>query len=349
VLCQRGTYDFYTKVLNVQNSGGVAAVIYNNVTGGFLGTLGDGNSSTIPAISLSLEDGQTLVSSHLGSTATVTSQVTKPASGYDAWDGTSMATPHVSAVAALVWSANPSWTNAQIRDALAATAEDLGTAGRDVYFGFGLVQAKAALDYLTGGQEPNTPPSVAISSPDNNSSFAQGTAITFSATASDTKDGDLTSAIVWTLNGTVLYSGGSFTKSDLAVGTHTIVATVTDSGGLQASASVTVSVTEPVTNQLVVTVATDKPSYVNLQKVTITTTVKDQNGVAVSGATVNVVVTGANGTSSTLKATTNTSGIATVSYRINTRKNGTGTYTVTSTASKTGYLSDSGTSTFNVN
>ena len=56
VLCQRGTYDFYTKVMNVQNSGGVAAVLYNNVSGGFLGTLGDGNSSAIPAISLSLED-----------------------------------------------------------------------------------------------------------------------------------------------------------------------------------------------------------------------------------------------------------------------------------------------------
>ncbi len=152
VLCQRGTYDFYTKVMNVQNSGGVAAVIYNNVSGGFLGTLGDGNSSAIPAISLSQEDGQTLVYSYLGSTATVTSQVTKPASGYEAWDGTSMATPHVSAVAALVWSANPSWTNVQIRDALAATAEDLGTAGRDVYYGYGLVRAKAALDYLTGRQ-----------------------------------------------------------------------------------------------------------------------------------------------------------------------------------------------------
>jgi len=349
VLCQRGTYDFYTKVMNVQNSGGVAAVLYNNVSGGFLGTLGDGNSSAIPAISLSLEDGQTLVNSYLGSIATVTSQVTKPASGYEAWDGTSMATPHVSAVAALVWSANPAWTNVQIRDALTATAEDLGAAGRDVYYGYGLVQAKAALDYLTGGTQPNTPPSVAISSPANNSSFPQGTAINFIATANDAEDGDLTSSIVWTLNGTVLFTGGSFTKSDLAVGTHTVIATVTDNGGLQASASVTFSVIEPVTNQLVVTVTTDKPSYVNSQKVTITTTVKDQNGVAVPSAAVSVVVTGANGSSSTLKATTNTSGIATVSYRISTRKTGIGIYTITSTASKAGYLNGSGTATFIVN
>ncbi|MCA9553889.1 MAG: S8 family serine peptidase [Myxococcales bacterium] len=59
-----------------------------------------------------------------------------------------MATPHVSGVAALVWSHDPTWTNQQIRDALAATAIDLGTAGRDNAYGFGLIQAKAALDYL---------------------------------------------------------------------------------------------------------------------------------------------------------------------------------------------------------
>jgi len=60
VLCQRGDYDFLTKVMSVQNGGGVAAVIYNNVSGNFLGTLGDGYSSTIVGISLSQEDGQYL-------------------------------------------------------------------------------------------------------------------------------------------------------------------------------------------------------------------------------------------------------------------------------------------------
>jgi serine protease len=62
-----------------------------------------------------------------------------------------MATPHVSAVAALVWSANPSATNAQIRQVLRDTAEDLGTAGRDDYYGYGLVRAKAAVDAIGGG------------------------------------------------------------------------------------------------------------------------------------------------------------------------------------------------------
>jgi len=62
-----------------------------------------------------------------------------------------MATPHVSAVAALVWSADPTATNAEIRSVLADTAQDLGTAGRDTSYGYGLVQAKAAIDALTGG------------------------------------------------------------------------------------------------------------------------------------------------------------------------------------------------------
>jgi serine protease len=151
VLCQRGDISFYDKVRNVQLSGGAAAAIYNNVPGGFLGTLGDGNSSTIVGISLSQEDGQYLVANKLGQSATVSSTYTSPASGYEYYDGTSMATPHVSAVAALVWGSNPTATNVQIRQVLRDTAEDLGTAGRDNYYGYGLVRAKAAIDALGGG------------------------------------------------------------------------------------------------------------------------------------------------------------------------------------------------------
>ena len=151
VLCERGVISFLDKVMNVQNSGGTAAVIYNNVPGGFLGTLGEGYSSTIIGISLSQEDGQYLVANKLGSIGTVESTFTAPASSYEYYDGTSMATPHASAVAALVWSADPTATNVEIRNVLTSTAEDLGAAGRDVYFGFGLVQAKDAIVALTGG------------------------------------------------------------------------------------------------------------------------------------------------------------------------------------------------------
>lgn len=76
---------------------------------------------------------------------------TVPPNGYASYSGTSMATPHVAGVAALIWSANPAWTAAQVRTALQATARDLGVTGRDTSYGFGLVQAPAALAYLQGG------------------------------------------------------------------------------------------------------------------------------------------------------------------------------------------------------
>jgi serine protease len=148
VLCRRGTISFYDKVANVQAGGGVAAVIYNDVAGDVLATLGAGNTSAIAAITLTDTDGAAALQS-VGTTGTVTSTLTIPDSGYQSWDGTSMATPHVAGVAALVWSYRTDWSNGQIRDALEKSAVDLGTPGRDDYFGHGLVQAKAALDYLT--------------------------------------------------------------------------------------------------------------------------------------------------------------------------------------------------------
>jgi serine protease len=60
-----------------------------------------------------------------------------------------MATSHVSSVAALIRRENPAWTHEEIRNAMTATALDLGEEGRDVHYGSGLVLAKDALDYLT--------------------------------------------------------------------------------------------------------------------------------------------------------------------------------------------------------
>jgi subtilisin family serine protease len=148
VLCQRGTNSFHDKVANVQQGGGVAAVLYNNVAGNVFATLGTGNTSAIPAITLTDADGAAALGS-LGLTGTVTSTLVSPDSGYRLMDGTSMAAPHVAGVAALVWSYRTSWSNGQIRDALEKTAEDLGTPGRDDRYGHGLVRARAALDYLT--------------------------------------------------------------------------------------------------------------------------------------------------------------------------------------------------------
>jgi subtilisin family serine protease len=63
---------------------------------------------------------------------------------YDSFDGTSMACPHVAGVAALAISKNPGKDNLWIRELLDHSAEDLGTPGKDIYFGYGLVDARLA-------------------------------------------------------------------------------------------------------------------------------------------------------------------------------------------------------------
>lgn len=351
VLCERGVIDFYTKVANAQAGGGVAAIVYNNEPGGFLGTLGEGNSTSIIGISLSQEDGQYLVANKIGRTAAVSSSIVIPGSGYEAWDGTSMATPHVSAVAALVWSWYPSLTNVEIRNALTATAQDLGAGGRDVYYGYGLVQARAALEYLgyDGGTTPpeNTAPTLTIVSPTNSATFTVGTTINFSATANDFEDGDLSASIAWKLNGSLEHTGATFSTSDLPVGTYVVEASVSDSGDLTATKQVTITVNEtPVEQTLVASITTNKSSYVNGEKVTVTVTAKDQNQAAVASASVSVQLTAANGTKTTYSGTTGTTGTYSFAYRINSRKTGTGTYSLLANVSKTGYTSATASTTF---
>lgn len=68
---------------------------------------------------------------------------------YDWKSGTSMATPFVSGLAALVWGMDPSLTAAQVRQQIEASADDLGTAGKDDYFGWGRINAFSALQPFT--------------------------------------------------------------------------------------------------------------------------------------------------------------------------------------------------------
>ncbi len=115
---------------------------------------------------------------------------------YKYGSGTSMSSPHVAGVAALLMGAG-AVTDAdrlygvanEVRQRMTDAARDLGTAGRDSLYGFGLVDAEAALAGTGGGDENQAP----VASDDSASTVA-GSAVTIDVLANDSDpDGDLLS------------------------------------------------------------------------------------------------------------------------------------------------------------
>ncbi len=91
---------------------------------------------------------------------------------YARLNGTSMATPHVSALAALLLSNHPNYSPSDIRSALRQSADDLGAPGFDIYAGYGRINAFKALTLNTLDMTP----------PANISAVNDGTGADISAT-----------------------------------------------------------------------------------------------------------------------------------------------------------------------
>jgi membrane-anchored mycosin MYCP len=68
-----------------------------------------------------------------------------PGGGYAEWAGTSGAAPIVSGVAALIRSKWPDMSAKQVINRIVSTAKDAGPAGKDPLYGFGVLNAEAAL------------------------------------------------------------------------------------------------------------------------------------------------------------------------------------------------------------
>jgi len=108
--------------------------------------------------------------------------------GYGAWSGTSLATPIVSGLAALVFSVKPSLTSAQVVSLMRQQSDDLGAPGYDASFGYGRVNVyKTLLAAQTTTTAPpvldTIAPSVSITAPAQGSTIAKN--VTVSVVASD--------------------------------------------------------------------------------------------------------------------------------------------------------------------
>ncbi len=85
---------------------------------------------------------------------------------YFCLSGTSMSTPHVAGVAALIYDLHPGWDNLDVRNALLKEADDKGAAGFDSLDGFGRVNAYNSLENGTS-VSGITSPTVTLNTPAN--------------------------------------------------------------------------------------------------------------------------------------------------------------------------------------
>ena len=143
--------------------------------------------------------------------------------GYWFYQGTSMAAPHVSGVVALfiAHAVATTPTPDEIREALQSTAEDKGPSGWDSEYGWGIVDAYAALNYTS---EPNIQP---VANANGHYTGVEDTAVTFDGSGSSDPDGD-TLTYKWDFGDGSSGAGVSPTHTYIAGGEYTVTLVVND-------------------------------------------------------------------------------------------------------------------------
>jgi len=165
--------------------------------------------------------------------------------GYYFFQGTSMATPHVAGVAALVIAKELAttgnlFTPDEVRAALQETAKDLGDVGRDNTYGHGLVNALAALNYTP---VPNTPPVADAGGIDGFYEGIEDEPVTFDGSGSYDPDGD-SLTYSWDFGDGSTGTGVSPSHTYTAGGEYTVTLVVNDGRADSESAEATVHITE---------------------------------------------------------------------------------------------------------
>lgn len=232
--------------------------------------------------------------------------------------GTSFSSPITAGVVALMMSANPTLANTQVESLLYSTALDLGAAGRDIYYGYGRVNAAAAVQAAAGTKTTidTQAPTASISAP--LASTTVSGLVPVNVTAADNVG---VTKVELRVNGSTVATDTaapfafSWNSASVANGMATLVSYAYDAAG-NSAASAPVSVN--IANSTTLTVAVVQPA----------------NGSTVSG-TVSVSTSALDGSTSTisqslyidgvLKATGSGSSLA---YSWNLRKVLAGTHTI---------------------
>jgi thermitase len=247
--------------------------------------------------------------------------------GYAAVNGTSFASPVTAGVVALIMSANPKLTSSEVEKVLFSTAVDLGTAGRDPFFGHGRANAAAAVQaaLTTTSTVDATAPAASISAPLGSSTVSGLVPVNVSAT-----DNVGVTKVELRVNGSLVGAdtsspfGFSWDSTKVANGMASMVVTAYDQAG-NAGTSAPVSVN--VANSSVTVVADTTPPSVVISN--------PGSGAKVSGTvSVNVSASDNSGVSALSqklyingKLVASTTG-GSLSYRWNTRKIASGSYTI---------------------
>jgi hypothetical protein len=260
-----------------------------------------------------------------------------------------MASPHVAGTAALVFALGIT-DKEEVRQILTSTAEDLGSSGRDNNYGFGLVDATAAVDGVGPvGPPPSPEPAVNVNLSTNKTNYVSGqdSSAVLTTIVTD-ENGDAISGLAASGFSTSLNSAsvsadfiestsGTYTGdidiTGYPAGNYTVKVTVTYTGGISGTDSATFTIDPAPSGST--TVSVDPITYYTTgswyRRLQIVVPVKDGTGSPVSGASVSIDLY--RDAQKVMSGTTETGGDgeATFSYTLGWGSRGAGCYQTTVT------------------